>query len=110
MRLLFMNCRGRAFNANKVRTLGLHPVLDRLGIPLSGLYAFRHTHSSLLLDVGALIHFSGLIVFAGFGLRDRLKQLRGSEANGSRLFNYESTLYRGRNCIENASRHLHGCV
>jgi integrase len=53
MRLLFMNRRGRAFNANKVRTLGLHPVLERLGIPRCGLHAFRHTHSSLLLDVGA---------------------------------------------------------
>jgi len=39
MRLLFMNRRGRPFNANKFRTLGLH--------------LFRHTHSSLLLDVGA---------------------------------------------------------
>jgi integrase len=39
MRLLFMNRSGRPFNANKFRTLGLH--------------AFRHTHSSLLLDVGA---------------------------------------------------------
>src|SRR5713226_9522806 len=53
MRLLFMNRRGRAFNANKVRTLGLHAVLERLGIPRCGLHAFRHTHSSLLLDVGA---------------------------------------------------------
>ena len=53
MRLLFMNRRGRPFNANKVRTLGLHPVLKKLGIPLGGLHAFRHTHSSLLLDVGA---------------------------------------------------------
>lgn len=53
MRLLFMNRRGRLFNANKVRTLGLQPVLVRLGIPRCGLHAFRHTHSSLLLDVGA---------------------------------------------------------
>ena len=53
MRLLFMNRRGRPFNANKVRTLGLQPVLTRLGIPRCGLHAFRHTHSSLLLDVGA---------------------------------------------------------
>jgi len=53
MRLLFMNRRGRPFNANKVRTLGLQAVLARLGIPRCGLHAFRHTHSSLLLDVGA---------------------------------------------------------
>jgi integrase len=53
MRLVFMNRRGRPFNANKVRTLGLQPVLVRLGIPRCGLHAFRHTHSSLLLDVGA---------------------------------------------------------
>jgi hypothetical protein len=32
---------------------GLWPVLDLLAIPRCGLHAFRHTHTSLLLDTGA---------------------------------------------------------
>jgi hypothetical protein len=31
----------------------LWPILDRLGIPRCGLHAFRHTHSSLLVDMRA---------------------------------------------------------
>jgi integrase len=33
--------------------MGLWPVLDELGIKHCGLHAFRHTHTSLLLAVGA---------------------------------------------------------
>ncbi len=40
-------------SANNIVQRQLWPILDRLGIPLCGLHAFRHTHSSLLVDVGA---------------------------------------------------------
>lgn len=53
MKLLFMNRVGRPYNANKVVQKGLWPVLEKLGIERCGLHAFRHTHASLLLDVGA---------------------------------------------------------
>jgi integrase len=44
---------GRPFNATKVVQKGLWPVLDKLKIKRCGLHAFRHTHTSLLLAVGA---------------------------------------------------------
>ena len=52
-KLLFANRLGRPYNANKVVQKGLWPVLDELGIEHCGLHAFRHTHTSLLLEVGA---------------------------------------------------------
>jgi integrase len=52
-KLLFANRLGRPFNANKVVQKGLWPILEELGIDHCGLHAFRHTHTSLLLDVGA---------------------------------------------------------
>lgn len=50
---LFANRRGRPFAADKVVMFKLWPILDALKIPRCGLHAFRHTHSSMLLDVGA---------------------------------------------------------
>ncbi len=52
-RLLFVNRRNRPFSADKVVMFKLWPILDALKIPRCGLHAFRHTHSSLLLEVGA---------------------------------------------------------
>jgi integrase len=52
-KLLFANRLGRPYNANKVVQKGLWPILERLGIEHCGLHAFRHTHTSLLLEVGA---------------------------------------------------------
>ena len=40
-------------SANNVVQRKLWPVLDALKIPRCGLHAFRHTHSSLLIDSGA---------------------------------------------------------
>ncbi len=53
MRLLFVNRLGRPFNANKLVQKRLWPILDALKIPHCGLHAFRHTHSSLLVEGGA---------------------------------------------------------
>ena len=52
-RWLFANRHGRPFSADKVVMFKLWPILDALKIPRCGLHAFRHTHSSLLLEVGA---------------------------------------------------------
>jgi integrase len=52
-KLLFVNRLGRPYNANKVVQRGLWPILEKLGIEHCGLHAFRHTHTSLLLEVGA---------------------------------------------------------
>ena len=52
-KLLFANRLGRPYNANKVVQKGLWPILEKLGIEHCGLHAFRHTHTSLLLEVGA---------------------------------------------------------
>jgi integrase len=52
-KLLFTNRLGRPYNANKVVQKGLWPILEKLGIEHCGLHAFRHTHTSLLLEVGA---------------------------------------------------------
>jgi len=50
---LFVTRNRRPPSSNKVVEYGLWPVLDLLAIPRCGLHAFRHTHSSLLLDAGA---------------------------------------------------------
>lgn len=55
MRLLFANRIGRPYSANKVVQRKLWPILNSLGIPRCGLHAFRHTHSSLLIELGAPI-------------------------------------------------------
>jgi integrase len=51
--LLFVNRRGRPFNANKLRTQVLHPLLKKLGIPRGGFHSMRHGCSSALLADGA---------------------------------------------------------
>lgn len=50
---VFINRMGRPYNVNRVVQRGLWPVLERLKIAHCGLHAFRHTHTSLLLEVGA---------------------------------------------------------
>lgn len=51
--LLFATFRGKPICANQIVQRKLWPILDRLGIERAGLKAFRHTHSSLLIAVGA---------------------------------------------------------
>lgn len=51
--LLFINRYGRPFTAERVVKKQLQPILDRLGIPRAGFHAFRHMHTSLLLESGA---------------------------------------------------------
>jgi integrase len=50
---LFANQRNRPFSADKVVMFKLWPILDALKIPRCGLHAFRHFHSSMLLELGA---------------------------------------------------------
>lgn len=50
---LFVTRNNRPPSSNKVVEYGLWPVLDVLKIPRCGLHAFRHTHASLLLRIGA---------------------------------------------------------
>jgi integrase len=50
---LFVTRNRRPPSSNKVVDYGLWPVLDLLAIRRCGLHAFRHTHTSLLLDTGA---------------------------------------------------------
>ncbi len=52
-RWLFISRFGRPFTADYVVTKRLWPILDRLGVAHCGVHAFRHTHSSLLLNMGA---------------------------------------------------------
>ncbi len=51
--ILFPSRRGTPMSANNIVQRQLWPILDKLGLRRCGLHAFRHTHSSLLLDVGA---------------------------------------------------------
>src|SRR5215813_1995234 len=51
--LLFVNRRGRAFSANKLREKQLHPLLVKLGIPRGGFHSMRHGAASALLADGA---------------------------------------------------------
>ena len=52
-RWLFVNARKRPYSADKVVMQKLWPILDALKIPHCGLHAFRHFHSSMLLELGA---------------------------------------------------------
>jgi len=52
---LFATRNGRPPSSNKVCEYQLGPLLDALEIERCGLHAFRHTHTSLLLDSGANI-------------------------------------------------------
>jgi integrase len=51
--LLFINKRGRPFNANKLMTQVLHPLLAKLGIERGGFHSMRHGTCSALLADGA---------------------------------------------------------
>jgi integrase len=51
--LLFVNRRGRALSANKLRANQLHPLLDALQIPRGGFHSLRHGAASSLLADGA---------------------------------------------------------
>ena len=51
--LLFATANGTPLCANNIVQRILWPVLDKLGIPRCGLKAFRHTHSTLLVNAGA---------------------------------------------------------
>jgi integrase len=51
--LLFINRKGRAFSANKLREKQLHPLLKKLGIPRGGFHSMRHGAASSLLADGA---------------------------------------------------------
>jgi integrase len=50
---LFLNNRNRPYSADKIVMLKLWPILDQLKIPRCGLHAFRHFHSTMLLELGA---------------------------------------------------------
>jgi len=50
---LFVTRNNRPPSSNNVVEYHLWPILDKLGIPRCGLHAFRHTHTSLLLEGGA---------------------------------------------------------
>jgi integrase len=50
---LFLNNRKRPFSGDKIVMLKLWPILDRLKILRCGLHAFRHFHSTMLLETGA---------------------------------------------------------
>ena len=50
---LFVTRNDRPPSSNKVVEYRLWPILDKLDIPRYGLHAFRHTHTSLLLEGGA---------------------------------------------------------
>ena len=51
--LLFSTRNGTPFNSNNIVQRKLWPILDSLGIPRCGMHAFRHTHSTLLVQTGA---------------------------------------------------------
>ena len=53
--LLFIIRHSRPYTAERVVKKQLHPILDRLGIPRAGFHAFRHMHTTLLVDTGASI-------------------------------------------------------
>jgi integrase len=52
-RWLFANIRNRPYSADKIATFKLWPILEALKIPHCGLHAFRHFHSTMLLELGA---------------------------------------------------------
>jgi integrase len=49
----FPESSNKPYGSDKVVIFKLWLILDKLKIPRCGLHAFRHTHSSLLLEVGA---------------------------------------------------------
>lgn len=53
--LLFASRRGTPINPNHLVARKLHPLLDKLKIERAGFHAFRHSHSSLLIELGAAV-------------------------------------------------------
>jgi integrase len=53
-RWLFANNRSRPYSADKLVTFKLWPILEKFNIPHCGLHAFRHFHSTMLLELGAV--------------------------------------------------------
>ena len=51
--LLYCNRNGRAYTSQKVVEYQLWPLLDALKIKRAGFHAFRHAHTTLLLEGGA---------------------------------------------------------
>lgn len=51
--LLFLNKANRPYTSTKVVKKRLWPICDALGIPRAGFHAFRHTHTTVLLEAGA---------------------------------------------------------
>ena len=54
-RLLFLNKKGRPFAAERIVRDHLQPLLKKLGIPRAGFHAFRHMHTTLLIESGASV-------------------------------------------------------
>lgn len=53
--LLFLNKKGRPFAAERIVRDHLQPLLKKLGIPRAGFHAFRHMHTTLLIESGASV-------------------------------------------------------
>ncbi len=51
--IIFLNKANRPYTSTKVVKKGLWPLCDALGIPRAGFHAFRHTHTTVLLEAGA---------------------------------------------------------
>lgn len=51
--IIFVNRLGRPYTADKVVADHLQPLLKKLGVPRAGFHAFRHMHTTLLLESGA---------------------------------------------------------
>ena len=93
---VFPNRSRRPMNAEKVVRLHLRPILDALEIPRCGLHAFRHAHSSLLLETGApptvvrdqLRHSDARITLGVYGHAIGDSQRRAVERAAEVLFPY----------------------
>ncbi|MGA3293834.1 MAG: tyrosine-type recombinase/integrase [Candidatus Acidiferrales bacterium] len=53
--LLFASRQGTPIRPSHIVPRKLHPLLDRLGIERAGFHAFRHSHSTLLVELGASV-------------------------------------------------------
>ena len=50
--LMFTSTTGTPLRLSKVNDVRLHPVLTKIGVPVCGMHAFRHTTASVLLSMG----------------------------------------------------------